>query len=112
MVNPAEPGEGMVFGLSAALVPDLTRDGFADVVLGRTQSDGASIEVYSANDVHRIGARRVASREPAGVAAVRVDYLEGFAFEGSRSILVATTGGVQVLAAAARPEVRDQSATP
>jgi|GEM_PF-1260070 len=112
VVNPAEPGEGMVFGLSAALVPDLTSDGFADVVLGRTQSDGASMEVYSANDVHRIGARRVASREPAGVAAVRVDYLEGFAFEGSRSILVATTGGVQVLAAAARPEVRDQSATP
>lgn len=112
VVNPAEPGEGMVFGLSAALVPDLARDGFADVVLGRTQSDGASMEVYSANNVHRIGARRVASREPAGVAAVRVDYLENFAFEGSRSILVATTGGVQVLAAAARPEVRDQSATP
>jgi serine/threonine protein kinase len=112
VINPTEPAEGMVFGLSAALVPDLARDGFADVVLGRTQSDGASVEVYSANDVHRIGARRVASREPSGVAAVRVDYLEGFAFEGSRSLLVATTGGVQVLAAAARPEVRDQSASP
>lgn len=111
-VTAVEPGEGMTFALSAVLMPDLARDGFPDVALGRAQPDGASVEVYSANDVHRVGARRVTSREAPGVASVRVDYLENFAFPGSRSLLVATTSGVQVLAAAARPEVRDQSAGP
>jgi hypothetical protein len=107
VVTATQPGEGMIFGLSAALLPDLARDGFPDVALGRTQNDAAMVEVYSANDGHRVASWRVTSREPSGVAAIRVDYLENFAFPGSRSLLVATTTGVQVLAAAARPEVHD-----
>lgn len=112
VISAAAPGEGIAFGISASLIPDLARDGFPDVALGRTETAGAAVEVYSANDAHRVGVHRVTTREPAGGAAIRIDYLEGFAFAGSRSLLVATTTGMQVIAAAERPEVRDQSAAP
>ncbi len=111
-IEPTSPGEGITFGLGAALVPDLAHDGFADVAVPRTQTDGASVDVYSANDAHRLGRRALPLHDAPATAIVRVLYAEGFAFEGSRSLLVASPLGVTALGAASRPETRDPSENP
>jgi serine/threonine protein kinase len=108
-IEPPTPGEGISFGLGAVLVPDLAHDGFADVAVPRTQADGASVDVFSANDAHRLGRRALPLRDAPSTALVRALYAEGFAFEGSRSLLLASPLGVTVLGAASRPETRDPS---
>ncbi len=103
LIEPDAPGEGMLFGHGAILIPDVARDGFADVAVGRTQNSAAWVEVFSGNDAHRIGKRDLGVRESPATADVRVQYLEGFSFEGSRSVLVASPTGISVIAAAPRP---------
>ncbi len=111
-IEPSAPGEGMTFGPWAVLMPDIAQDGFPDLAVPRTQSGEVSVEVFSANDQHRLGRRELAIREGAADAVVRVHYAENFGFAGSRSLLVASALGVAVLGAAPRPEIRDPAAGP
>ncbi len=111
LIEPTGTGEGTAFGLGAILMPDVASDGFADVAVPRTEASGASVEVFSANDAHRLGRRDLGIRDAPAAALVRVQYLENFSFAGSRSLLVASPMGFSILGAAPRPEIRDQAAT-
>ncbi len=110
LIEPSGTGEGTSFGLGAILMPDVASDGFADIAVPRTEASGASVEVFSANDAHRLGRRDVGIRDAPAAALVRVQYLENFSFEGSRSVLIASALGFSIVGAAPRPEIRDQSA--
>lgn len=110
LIEPPSPGEGISFGPGAILMPDTAHDGFADIAVPRNENGGVSVEVFSANDAHRLGRRELPIRENQASAAVRVQFLENFSFAGSRSILVASSAGLSVIGAAPRPEIRDQAA--
>jgi serine/threonine protein kinase len=110
LIEPPSPGEGISFGLGAILMPDTAHDGFADLAVPRNESGAVSVDVFSANDAHRLGRRELPIRENQASAAVRVQFIENFSFAGSRSILVASPAGLSIIGAAPRPEIRDQAA--
>lgn len=94
-------GQGLV------MIPDVARDGFPDIAVPMSEANTSAVEVYSANDGHRIGAIPVSYDGVAlSPSAVRVQYAEGFVFAQSRSILIATPGAVVLYGAAPRDEDR------
>jgi len=100
-----ELGHGATLAGAIAAAQDLTRDGFPSVILARASPVGASVEVYSTNDGHRVGgwAARAVATLP-GETGLRVQFAEGFPFEGARSVLAATPDGVVCLGAGRRTD--------
>jgi serine/threonine protein kinase len=103
MLAPESSGQGVSFALGAQVMPDLSHDGFADVVVTHENPESAALEVYSANDGHRIARVPFEHRTPENV--MRVQYAEGFAYAGSRSVVFASPRAILILGAAARPEL-------
>jgi hypothetical protein len=107
VVPPATTLSDHTLGQGMVLLPDLSRDGFADIATPSMRGNGSVVEVFSANDGHRIG-EVPASFEgsPLALSEIRVQYVYGFVFAQSRSLLVATPGAVTISGAAPRPEDR------
>ncbi len=102
---PIELGRGGALSTAMAATQDLTRDGFPAVALAHTTPVGASVEVFSTNDGHRVGAWTARSVGTApGETALRVVFVESFPFEGARSLLAATPDGVVCLGAGRRAD--------
>ncbi|MEZ4408361.1 MAG: hypothetical protein R3A52_18070 [Polyangiales bacterium] len=59
MISPEGRSNDALFGYGAVASPDLDRGGFPDVVLVRATQPSPSVEVYSANDGHRVGHRTI-----------------------------------------------------
>ncbi len=99
-----EPSTG--FGAGALYSPDLARDGFPDIAVARATTPDATLEVYSANDGHRLGTFPLHGAVGAVVEAsqVRVQFARDFLYSGSVSLVVASPVGVFVIGAAPRPE--------
>ena len=97
-------------GPGLLMLPDVSRDGFADLAVPVSEGNTSGVEVYSANDGHRVGVIPLSyDGGPLSVSAMRVQYAEGFAFAQSRSLLIATPGGVALYGAAPRA---DEAARP
>lgn len=106
-VPPAGSGAERTLGQGVVMMPDVARDGFPDIAVPVSETNSSAVEVYSANDGHRIGAIPVSfDGAPLSPSAIRVQFVEGFAFAESRSILIATPGGVVLYGAAPREEGR------
>lgn len=100
---PATEAATLSLGQGMLMTPDLARDGFPDLVAPTTEGNASVIVVYSANDGHRQGAIPVSyDGVPVSISQIRIQYLENFAFAGSRSLLVATPGGLQIFGASPR----------
>jgi serine/threonine protein kinase len=99
-----EPTTG--FGAASLYAPDLARDGYPDIALTRATTPDATLEVYSANDGHRLGTFPLHGAVGAVVEAsqVRVQFARDFLYAGSVSLVVASPVGVFVIGAAPRPE--------
>jgi serine/threonine protein kinase len=99
-----EPTTG--FGAGAIYAPDLANDGFPDIALARATAPDATLEVYSANDGHRLGVFALHGAVGAVVEAnrVRVQFARDFLYPGSASLVVASPVGVFLIGAAPRPE--------
>jgi hypothetical protein len=99
-----EPTTG--FGAGALYAPDLAHDGFPDLALARATTPDATLEVYSANDGHRLGVYPLHGAVGAVVDAsrVRVQFARDFLYPGSASLVVASPVGVFLIGAAPRPE--------
>lgn len=99
-----EPTTG--FGAGALYTPDLARDGYPDIGVVRATTPDATLEVYSANDGHRLGSFPLHGAVGAVVEAshVRVQFARDFLYPGSVSLMVASPVGVFVIGAAPRPE--------
>lgn len=105
VISPEGRGNDALFGYAAVASPDLDRGGFPDVVLVRATQPSPSVEVYSANDGHRVGHRTIHAEGVAvTVNQVRLQYAQDFAYRGSASVVAASPAGVLVLGAAPRPE--------
>lgn len=105
VIQPAEPQDGTTFGLGIALVPDVAHDGFPDVILVRAHPSASAAEIYSANDTHRVTSRPVVLHgAPVAANQLRVQYAESFAFQGGRSVLIASPSGISIVGASPRPE--------
>ena len=100
----SDPTSG--FGAGALYTPDLARDGYPDLAVARATTPDATLEVYSANDGHRLGIFPLHGAVGAVVEAsqVRVQFARDFLYPGSVSLLVASPVGVFVIGAAPRPE--------
>lgn len=105
VISPDGPGDDQLFGYGVVAAPDLDHGGFTDVVLVRATQPSPSMEVYSANDGHRVGRRSLhADGVAMTVNQTRVQFARDFAFRGSVSVAVATPAEVLILGAAPRPE--------
>lgn len=94
------------FGVGAVYTADLAHDGYPDIGVVRATAPDATLEVYSANDDHRLG--RFALHGAAGAVVeasrVRVQYARDFLYDGSISLVVASPVGIFLVGAAPRPE--------
>ncbi len=99
-----EPTSG--FGSGALYTPDLARDGYPDIAVARATVPDATLEIYSANDGHRLGSFPLHGAVGTVVEAsqVRIQFARDFLYPGSVSLLVASPVGVFVIGAAPRPE--------
>ncbi|MDP3213543.1 MAG: FG-GAP-like repeat-containing protein, partial [Deltaproteobacteria bacterium] len=99
-----EPTTG--FGAGAVYAPDLAGDGYPDIALARATAPDATLEVYSANDGHRLGVFALHGAVGAVVEAsrVRVQFARDFLYPGSASLVVASPVGIFLIGAAPRPE--------
>jgi hypothetical protein len=98
-------GRGGTMAPQVAASLDLTRDGMPAVAVARSTPVGASVEVYSTNDAHRVGAWAArAGATPPGQVSLRVVFVQSFPFAGARSLLAATPDGVVCLGAGRRPD--------
>lgn len=100
---PATEAATLPLGQGMLMTPDLARDGFPDLVAPTSEGNASVVVVYSANDGHRQGAIPVSfDGVPVSISQIRIQYLENFAFSGSRSLLIATPGGLQIFGASPR----------
>jgi hypothetical protein len=99
-----EPTTG--FGAGAVYTPDLAHDGYPDIGVARATTPDATLEVYSANDGHRLGAFPLhgAAGAVVEVSHVRLQFARDFLYPGSVSLMVASPVGVFLIGAAPRPE--------
>lgn len=93
------------FGAGALYTPDLARDGYPDIGVVRATAPDATLEVYSANDGHRLGSYALHGATGAVVEAgrVRLQLARDFLYPGSVSLVVASPVGVFLIGAAPRP---------
>lgn len=105
-VGPTGPEPTTNFGAGAVFTPDLAHDGYPDLGVVRATAPDATLEVYSANDDHRLG--RFPLHGPAGAVVeasrVRLQFARDFLYDGSVSLVVATPVGIFLVGAAPRPE--------
>ncbi len=105
-VGPTGPEPTTNFGVGAVYTPDLAHDGYPDIGVVRATAPDATLEVYSANDGHRLGRFPLHGAVGAVVDAsrVRVQFARDFLYDGSVSLMVSSPVGIFLVGAAPRPE--------
>jgi len=105
-IGPTGPEPTTNFGVGAVYAHDLAHDGYPDIGVVRATTPDATLEVYSANDDHRLGRFPLHGAVGAVVEAnrVRVQFARDFLYDGSVSLMVASPVGIFLVGAAPRPE--------